>query len=262
MELAGANVVITGAASGIGAALAAAIADAGADHLWLADLDADGLDGVAAPLGDRASTRVVDVANEEQVRGLVAEASGERPIDLFCANAGIATGQGLDATTATWERIWSVNVLSHVFAARACLPHWLARGEGHLMITASAAGLLTNLGDAPYTATKHAAVGLAEWIAITHGDAGIRVSCLCPQGVRTPMVTGGLDSDLMAANVVEAMGLISPEACAAAAIEGLTADQFLILPHPEVAAFQANKAADPERWIGGMRKLQRRLLGG
>lgn len=144
--------------------------------------------------------------------------------DLFCANAGIATGQGLEADRETWDRIWAVNVMSHVFAARACLPGWIEGGRGHLMITASAAGLLTNLGDAPYSATKHAAVGLAEWIAITHGDAGVGVSCLCPQGVRTPMVLGGLEGDLMAASVVEAMGLISPEECAAAAIEGLRAE--------------------------------------
>lgn len=262
MELSGANVVVTGAASGIGAALAAALADAGVARLWLADLDEVAAAEVASALGSRAVVQRVDVADEDDVRALVDIASQDAPIDLFCANAGIATGQGLEAPTATWDRIWGVNVMSHVYAARACLPRWIERGRGHLMITASAAGLLTNLGDAPYTATKHAAVGLAEWIAITHGDAGVTVSCLCPQGVRTPMVMGGLANDEMAASVVEAMGLITPEECAAAALEGLRADRFLILPHPEVATYQANKAADPQRWIGGMRKLQRRLLGG
>jgi len=131
----------------------------------------------------------------------------------------------------------------------------------HLLITASAAGLLTNLGDAPYTATKHAAVGLAEWLAVTHTDDGLHTSCLCPQGVRTPLVTSGLVDGQLAANVVEAMGLIEPEQCAEAVMDGLGDDRFLILPHPEVASYQRAKAESPERWIGSMRKLQARLLG-
>jgi NAD(P)-dependent dehydrogenase (short-subunit alcohol dehydrogenase family) len=261
VELSGANVVITGAGSGIGAAMARRFAAEGAAHLWLADLGPDGIDAVAAELGSVATAVRCDVSDEAAVVDLVARASTDGPVDLFCANAGIATGQGLDAPDSAWDRIWAVNVMAHVYAARACLPGWRERGRGHLLITASAAGLLTNLGDAPYTATKHAAVGLAEWIAITHGDEGVTVSCLCPQGVRTPMVMAGLDGDQMAAQVVELMGLIEPDDVAAAVVEGLRSDRFLILPHPEVARYQQNKAADPDRWLAGMRKLQRRLPG-
>ena len=261
MEPTGATIVVTGAASGIGAALARAFAAEGAGRLWLADLDEAGAVAVADELGPTATGVGLDVADETAVAALVARVESEGPIDLFCANAGIATGSGLEAPDPAWQRIWDVNVMAHVYAARALLPAWIERGRGHLLVTASAAGLLTNLGDAPYTATKHAAVGLAEWIAITHGDAGVGVSCLCPQGVRTPMVMGGLEAEQMAAGIVELMGLIEPEACAEAAIEGLRADRFLILPHPEVAEYQRNKVTDPDRWLAGMRKLQRRLQG-
>ena len=269
MELAGANVIITGAASGIGRALAVAFAAEGAAQLWLADLDdvgtaqlAAAIGGTDGPAGATLATAVhLDVSDEAATIALVERAEAAAPLDLFCANAGIATGMGLDAPDEAWARMWSVNLMAHVYAARACLPGWTARGQGHLMTTASAAGLLTNLGDAPYTVTKHAAVALAEWISITHGDAGIKVSCLCPQGVRTPLVTGGLDADQMAAQVVELMGLIEPEQCAAAVVEGLRADRFLILPHPEVAEYMVNKVTDLGHWMGGMRKLQRRLTG-
>ncbi|HKY14804.1 MAG TPA: SDR family NAD(P)-dependent oxidoreductase, partial [Microthrixaceae bacterium] len=153
-------------------------------------------------------------------------------------------------------------VMGIVHAAAAYLPRVESRGEGYLLVTASAAGLLVNLGDAPYTATKHAAVGLAEWLSITHGDTGLKVSCLCPQGVRTPMVLGGLDQEQLAAGVVEALGLIEPEQCAAAVIEGLGDERFLILPHPEVADYVRGKVEDPDRWLRGMRRLQQRLRGG
>jgi NAD(P)-dependent dehydrogenase (short-subunit alcohol dehydrogenase family) len=261
MDLAGANVVITGAGSGIGAAMARAFAAEGTARLWLGDVGTDGIDALTAELGDVARAICCDVSDEAAVIDLVAQASAGAPIDLFCANAGIATGQGLDAPDAAWDRIWAVNVMAHVYAARACLPGWRERGHGHLLITASAAGLLTNLGDAPYSATKHAAVGLAEWVAITHGDEGVTVSCLCPQGVRTPMVMAGLEGDQMAAQVVELMGLIEPDAVAAAVVDGLRDERFLILPHPEVARYQQNKASDPDRWLAGMRKLQRQLPG-
>jgi NAD(P)-dependent dehydrogenase (short-subunit alcohol dehydrogenase family) len=174
---------------------------------------------------------------------------------LFCSNAGIGTGGGVETDNAAWQRTWDVNVMAHVYAARAVLPAMLERGEGYLLATASAAGLLTNLGAAPYSVTKHAALALAEWLAITHGDAGITVSCLCPQGVRTPMLLGGLDQT--AGAVVAAGGdLIEPEQVADAVIAGLAEERFLILPHPEVARYFQRKANDYDRWLAGMRKLQ------
>lgn len=248
MEVAGKVVVVTGAGSGIGAALADRFEAEGAATVVRADI---------------AGTEVhLDVTDGPAVAALVESVEAAHgPIDLYCSNAGIATGQGVEATDDTWQRIWEVNVMGTVHAARALLPGVRARGEGYLLVTASAAGLLTNLGDAPYTATKHAAVGLAEWLSITHGHEGLKVSCLCPQGVRTPMVMSGLEDEQLAAGVVEAMGLITPEACADAVVQGLADERFLILPHPEVAEYRQRKAADPDRWLAGMRKLQRRLLG-
>jgi NAD(P)-dependent dehydrogenase (short-subunit alcohol dehydrogenase family) len=228
----------------------------------VADIDLDGATRVAAGLATPAVAMRCDVSDPDQVASLISNVQDTiGPIDLFCSNAGIGSGHGLDADPATWERVFRINSLSIVWAARALLAQ--ARG-GHpcrLLVTASAAGLLTNLGDAPYTATKHAAVGLAEWISITHGDDGLSVSCLCPQGVRTPLVTGGLDDGQLAAGVVELMGLIEPEDCAEAVMVGLADDRFLILPHPEVADYQLRKVTEPDRWLGGMRKLQRQLTG-
>lgn len=253
MELAGKNVVITGAAGGIGSALARRFAAEGA-RLCLSDQ--------AGRLPDGSETLAVpaDVTVEDQVRNLVAVAEQQLgPIDLFCANAGIATGQGLSASTADWAAAWSVNVLSHVYAARAVLPGMLDRGAGYLLHTCSAAGLLTAPGDAPYTTTKHAAVGFAEWLAVAYGGAGVRVSALCPQGVRTPMLVGGLAAGDPSAKAVAAAGaILEPDQVADAVVAGLAAERFLILPHPEVAEYQRRKAADPDRWLAGIR---RRLLG-
>lgn len=250
VELAGKNVVITGAAGGIGSALARRFAADGA-RLCLSDRPGrlpDGGGTLAVP---------ADVAVEDEVRNLVAVAERELgPIDLFCANAGIATGQGLSASAADWAAAWSVNVLSHVYAARAVLPGMLDRGEGYLLHTCSAAGLLTGPGDAPYTVTKHAAVGFAEWLAVTYGGAGIRVSALCPQGVRTPMLAGGLAAGEPSAKAVAAAGaILEPDQVADAVVAGLAAERFLILPHPEVAEYQRRKAADPDRWLAGIRRL-------
>ena len=263
MDLHGASVVVTGGGSGIGEALAAGAVARGARAVVVADVDAEAAERVAEGLGPVARQRRCDVSDADSVRTLVEEAEAEHGgLDLVCSNAGIASGAGIDAAPETWDRLWAVNVMGSVNIANVYLEVVRRQGSGHLMITASAAGLLTNLGDAPCTATKHAAVGLAEWLSITHGEEGLAVSCLCPQGVRTPMVTGGLDAEEMAAEVVEMLGLIAPEECATAALDGIEADDFLILPHPEVARFQRAKADDLDRWLGGMRRLQSRLRPG
>jgi NAD(P)-dependent dehydrogenase (short-subunit alcohol dehydrogenase family) len=254
MELADKVVVVTGGASGIGRALSVRFAAEGARAVAVADRDADGAQRVAAEIGARAIAVPTDVSDEAEVRRLVEvteEAHG--PIDLFCSNAGIATGGGVEATNDEWQRIWDINVMAHVFAARAVLPGMLARGEGYLLNTASAAGLLSQIGSAPYAVTKHAAVALAEWLSITHGDQGIKVSCLCPQGVRTPMLGDG--------GALLGPGAIEPEQVADAVVEGLRAEEFLILPHPEVREYFRRKGDDYERWLKGMRRLQSRVSG-
>ena len=167
---------------------------------------------------------------------------------------------GVEVPDEAWQRSWDVNVMAHVYAARALLPDWLERDEGYLLHTASAAGLLTNIGAAPYSVSKHAVVGLAEWLSVTHGGGGVRFSCLCPMGVRTNMVAGG--KDVAAGAVVINQGLIEPEDCAEAVVDGLAAERFLILPHPEVAEFVLRKATDHDRWLAGMRRLQATIEGG
>jgi NAD(P)-dependent dehydrogenase (short-subunit alcohol dehydrogenase family) len=260
MRVAGKTVVITGAAGGIGRALARRYGQEGAGGLCLSDRPGAGLDALAAEL--RATGRPVlvvpaDVGVEAEVRELVTAAERELgPVDLFCANAGVASGAGLDATDAEWAAAWSVNVLAHLYAARAVVPGMVARGGGYLLHTCSAAGLLTAPGDAPYTVTKHAAVAFAEWLSLTYGGAGVRVSALCPQGVRTPMLTGGLDVGNAAARFVAAAGaVLEPDQVADAVVDGLAAERFLILPHPEVAGYQLRKAGDPDRWLAGIRRM-------
>jgi NAD(P)-dependent dehydrogenase (short-subunit alcohol dehydrogenase family) len=255
MDVAGAVVVVTGGGNGIGRALCRRLAAEGAAGVVVSDLEGAAAGAVADEIGGLGVT--TDVAVEADVQRLVAVAADTYgPIDLFCANAGIGVLGGVEVPDEQWNRIWAVNVMAHVYAARALLPDWLARGRGYLLHTASAAGLLTNLGAAPYTATKHAVVGLAEWIAITHGDAGIKVSCLCPQGVRTNMLAGTGEAGRRLLGV----GAIEPEAVADAVITGLAEERFLILPHPEVADYVRNKAADPDRWLAGMRRLQAKIL--
>lgn len=256
MQLLDKVVVVTGGGNGIGAALASRFAREGARGVVVADLDGGAAAGVAAAIGGRAVAVTTDVSVEADVRRLVAtaeEAFG--PVDLFCANAGIGVVGGVEVPDDAWQRSWDVNVMAHVYAARALLPGWVGRGEGYLLTTASAAGLLTNLGTAPYSVTKHAAVGLAEWLAITYGDAGVRVSCLCPQGVRTNMLaaSGPGGEALLGA------GAIEPDDVAEAVVRGLAEERFLILPHPEVADYERNRANDRDRWLGGMRKLLRRI---
>ncbi len=260
MELTDKVVVVTGAARGIGFALAERFAAEGARGVVVADLDPADCLAAAERIGDNALDAAADVSVEADVARVVSRAE-ERfgPIDLFCANAGITTGQGVEAPEAVWQRIWGVNVMHHVYAARAVLPGYLARGGGYLLTTASAAGLLTSLGDAPYSVTKHAAVALAEWLAITYGDRGLKVSCLCPQGVRTDMLLGGTGHG--GADVVLAQGAIEASAVADAVVAGLADERFLILPHPEVAEYYQRRATDPDRWQAGMRRLQARYFG-
>ncbi|GIF67667.1 dehydrogenase [Asanoa ishikariensis] len=262
MELAGKVVVITGAAGGIGSALARRFADEGVAGMVLADLDADAAEALATSI-NRGLTRAVgcDVTDPAQVAALVEVAQESfGPVDLFCSNAGITTGTGLDTTDESWDRAWSVNVHAHVVAARAVLPSMLDRGAGYLLQTCSAAGLLTAVGDAPYAVTKHAAVAFAEWLSMTYGDRGIGVSALCPQGVRTPMLEAGLARGHAGAHVTALSGeVLTPEQVADAVVEGLAAERFLILPHPEVATYQQRKAENPDRWLASMRKLISRV---
>lgn len=252
MRVEGKRIVITGAGGGIGAAMARRFHAEGAGHLILSDVTAPA--ALAAELS--AEAIACDVRSPAQVASLV-NAAGD--IDLFCANAGVATGQGLAAGIDDWELAWSVNVMAHVHSARAVIPGMLARGGGYLLHTCSAAGLLTSLGDAPYAVTKHGAVAFAEWLAATYGDQGIKVSALCPQGVRTPMLMDGLARNEPAAVAVAASGkILEPSDVADAVVEGLAAERFLILPHPEVAMYLQRKAADPDRWLAGVRKLAAR----
>jgi NAD(P)-dependent dehydrogenase (short-subunit alcohol dehydrogenase family) len=258
MNLSDKVVVVTGGASGIGRALARRFADEGARGVVVADLDGDGAQEVADEIGGLGVA--CDVAVEAQVTELVARAaSAFGPVDLFCANAGVAVGTDEAAPDAEWDLALAVNVKAHVYAARALMPAWLERGEGYFLATASAAGLLTQIGSAPYAVSKHAAVAFAEWLSVTYGDRGIRVSCLCPMGVKTAMTAGdGLATDIVAT----AGTMLDPEEVAAAVVEGLQSERFLILPHPEVQTFFARKADDYDRWLAGMRRLQARVSAG
>lgn len=264
MELTGAVVVVTGGGSGIGAALVERVAVERPAAIVVADLVADDArqvaDRVLAAHGEvDVWPATLDVSVEAELVALVTEVERRNgPIDLFCANAGIGSAMGIDAADEVWERVMAVNLMSHVYAARALVPGWCERGRGHLLVTASAAGLLTNLGDAPYTVSKHGAVALAEWLSITYGDRGIRVSCLCPQGVDTELLRSGLGPG-GAATTVAAQGVISVEEVAAATVAGLAEERFLILPHPEVRDYVQRKAADPDRWLSAMRRLQARF---
>jgi NAD(P)-dependent dehydrogenase (short-subunit alcohol dehydrogenase family) len=256
MDLNGRVAVITGAGRGIGAAIARRIAAEGATVL-VTDVDERAAAAVAAEIG--GSSRRVDVSSEAENVAMVRAAEEEHGrVDLLCCNAGVPTGGGVDADPVDWQLAWDVNVMAHVHAVRAALPGMLERGEGYLLHTASAAGLLTNIGAAPYSVTKHAVVALAEWLSVTHGEAGIRVSCLCPQFVETAML------DDFAAVVSDQEWVrdiaVTPEVVAEAVAEGIADERFLILPHPEVAGYFQYKATEYDRWLAGMRRLQRRLL--
>ena len=259
MELAGASVLVTGGAGGIGAAIARAVAAAGARGVLVADLDADGAEVVAAELtalGTPAVGRGVDVADGAEVAAMVAAAEAAfGGVDVVVSNAGVGTGEGVEAPLAAWEHTYAVNVLAHVHAARAALPGMLARGRGAFVHTCSAAGLLTLPGDAPYTVTKHAAVAFAEWLAVAYGARGIQVHALCPLGVDTAMLADA-DEHGLAGRAVRASGaVLTSEQVAAEVVQALTGGRFLILPHPEVADHLRGKVADHDRWIAALQHV-------
>lgn len=248
MELKDRIVVVTGGASGIGRAMAQRFHAEGARKVIVADLDGPGAEAVANDIGGWGTA--IDVASEDQIAGLIETTESQfGPIDLFCSNAGIGIGHGLDEPTEVWQQIWEVNTMSHVFAAKHLVPRMKQRGGGYLLNTASAAGLLSQIGSVTYAVTKHAAVALAEWIAITHGRDGIKVSVLCPQAVRTAMTANG-------PGVAGVDGMLEPEHVADAVVETLAEERFLVLPHPEVAEYIKRKTSDYDRWLRGMMRLQ------
>jgi NAD(P)-dependent dehydrogenase (short-subunit alcohol dehydrogenase family) len=272
VQISGRVAVVTGSASGAGRAIALGLAARGADAVVVSDIDADGAATVAGEIeraGGRALAVRADVSREHDINDLVTRSEAAfGPVSLFFSNAGLIVGGGAEVTDEAWSRIWAVNVHSHVYVARAVLPGMLARGEGYLMITASAAGLLTQLGSAPYAVTKHAAVALAEWLSITHGDRGIRVSCLCPQAFTSNLLStsvrelGGpplANTPSRGAAQAAVDGVLTAEQVADAALDAVGTEQFLVLPHPEVATYEQRRAADRERWLRGMRRMQARL---
>jgi NAD(P)-dependent dehydrogenase (short-subunit alcohol dehydrogenase family) len=256
MQIKGKVVVVTGGASGIGKSLCERFAQEGASAVVVSDINQAGIDQTVADIS--ASTQALgvktDVGNEEEVNELVAKSLDQFDhIDLFCSNAGIFTAGGENVSTEAWQSIWDINVMSHIFAARAVLPGMLARGEGYLLNTSSAAGLLSQVGSAPYAVTKHAAVGFAEWLSISYGNTGIKVSVLCPQAVRTAMTAGG------DGGVAGLDGMLEPEKLADTVIETLDQERFLVLPHPEVLTYMRRKTDDYDRWLGGMRRLHEKF---
>jgi NAD(P)-dependent dehydrogenase (short-subunit alcohol dehydrogenase family) len=251
--------VVTGAGRGIGAALARRFAAEGAAGIVVSDLH--GADAVAASLEVPTVAVEADVTDAAAVASLVAAAeSAFGPVDLFCSNAGVAFGRGMDASPADWAMNLNVNLMAHVHAANAALPSMLSRGRGYFLNTASAAGLLMSPGDAPYSVSKHAAVAFAEWLSATYGDQGIGVSVLCPMGVRTDMLMPGIEQGETAALAVAAFGdILEPADVAGIVVDGLAAERFHILPHPKVATFVQRKATDVDRWLAGMRRAAAHL---
>ena len=248
MELADKIIVVTGGASGIGRAMCERFAREGAKHVVVADMNEAGAAEVAQAIGG-TSVRV-DVSQEQALIDLIDNTERDiGPIDLFCSNAGIGIGHGIDEPTEVWQTIWEVNTMSHVWAAKHLIPKMVARGGGYLLNTASAAGLLSQIGSVTYAVTKHAAVALGEWLSITHGDEGIKVSVLCPQAVRTAMTANG-------PGVAGVDGMIEPEVAVEAVVEAIREERFLVLPHPEVAEYIKRKTSDYDRWLTGMRRLQ------
>lgn len=250
-------VVVTGAASGIGRALCMRFAQEKAAAIVVSDVNEAGIAETVGRIGGQTEALGIpcDVGKEEDVNKLVQETLVRFDrIDLFCSNAGIFTPGDENVSTEAWQQIWDINVMAHVFAARAVLPGMLERGEGYLLNTSSAAGLLSQVGSAPYAVTKHAAIGFAEWLSITYGDRGIKVSALCPQAVRTAMT-----ADSEEGGVAGLDGMLEPEQLADTVIQTLAEERFLVLPHPEVLTYMQRKAGDYDRWLKGMRRLQERF---
>jgi NAD(P)-dependent dehydrogenase (short-subunit alcohol dehydrogenase family) len=255
MRLEGRTVVVTGAAGGIGRALALRCASEGA-RVAATDIQHEPLQRVADELGAGHLAVAADVTDEEALGALISQVESELgPVEVFFANAGVAIGEDPVSTPdEVWDLAFGVNIRAHILAARRLLPGWLERREGYFVATASAAGLLTQIGSAPYAVTKHAAVAFAEWLSVTYGDQGIRVSCLCPMGVRTAMLQG---EDHLSHRVVKAAGaVLEPDEVADAVVDAIDAERFLILPHAEVLTFFQRKAMDYDRWLAGMRRLQ------
>ena len=243
-------IVITGGASGIGAAMGRKFAACGAKQVVLADMNLELATQVAGEINGIA--KQVDVGSDSEICQLIDQTETEvGPIDLFCSNAGIGYGGLIDTPDDAWERVMQVNTMSHVYAARHLIPRMIERGGGYLFSTSSAAGLLTSIGSVTYTVSKHAAVSLAEWIAITYGDQGIKVTCLCPQAVRTAMTAKG-------AGAAEVDGMLDAETVADEVLDAINEERFFVLPHPEVQEYMTRKAADRDRWIRGMRRLRER----
>ena len=256
MQIKGKIVVVTGAASGIGKALCERFAMEGASAVVVSDIDQPGIDATVSDLGSKTNAVGIrcDVSKEDEINSLANKTLEQfGHIDLFCSNAGIFTAGGESVSTKAWQQIWEINVMAHVFAARSVLPSMLERGEGYLLNTSSAAGLLNQVGSAPYSVTKHAAIGFAEWLSITYGNRGINVSVLCPQAVRTNMTAGG------DGGVAGLDGMLEPEQLADTVIETLGEERFLVLPHPEVLTYMRRKTDDYDRWLGGMRRLHERF---
>jgi NAD(P)-dependent dehydrogenase (short-subunit alcohol dehydrogenase family) len=262
--------IVTGGGNGIGGALAAKLAQQDA-RVLVADLDADAAravaDGINAERPGAAIAAAADVADTAQIQRLITLAeSGFGPVDLYFANAGITGVVGLEATEKEWDRSFDINVRAHIRAAQLLIPGWVERGEGYFISTASAAGLLTQLGSATYAVTKHAAVGFAEWLNITYGDQGVRVSCLCPMGVNTKLLYEGEQSghplgELATKAVTSAGDVLEPADVADSVLAAIDEERFLILPHAAVLDMYRQKAADYDRWLGGMRRYQRSLQG-
>ena len=258
MRIGGTRAVVTGGGSGIGAALCRELASRGAAGVVVADLDGEAAAAVAAEVGGVAVA--ADVGREAEIARLVDRAEAELGgVDLFCSNAGVAGPYGgPEVGDQAWQRTWEINVMAHVWAARRLLPEMLARGSGHLSSTASAAGLLANPGLMTYSVTKHAAVAVAEWLAITYGGpgTGVEFSCFCPQGVATPMLETWREEDPSSRLASASGATIAPAEAAAALADGIEAGRFLVLSHPEVRTYAERKAADPERWLAGMQRFQ------